>query len=687
MAQFVRLTKSSTSGAYRGPLNRAASIVLATTAVLIFAALDPLPATAQEGWPFSEWDDDKSSSASPGKAYPGASQPGQQSPQVLRQMDEPPRFSDSAGSFGNGRPGTGADWQGNGRGQGRTAPPFATPPAVERTNLAPLEPLGDVPRTSVSPQPSGPPSLGEPRARTSNWAPVTGAPGSAAPVSGQLDAGVAAPMLAAIEKSPRSRVLRRLLSDVLEAMPDDVSDGASGQTKLEALFRLGYLDLAAQIRLPDKAGAGGGKWAEMALARSIAQAGTGRSAEACEDARDIVAAADRLPQKAKDQAILLSGFCGAIAKNDAAVQLASDVARERSGFDRAGLAGLTGLAVGSKPRIAPGTVLRPLSYRVLQLARASDEELVNADAQAAVLPAMAVDKALSPEARIVAAEKAAAAHLISADVLAQAYRSAPAGSDIETMQSGGESGRIEPSQHRAKLFNSAVRQQTPLRKVRLIRAFLDASRQSQLFSTGLELMAQPVLSLQAVPEIGWFAETAIEVLLYAGHYERARDWLRLADTSDPRGPGALAHWSALLDIAGAGGQARRGDSLTSLEPMANRGDFRAAELHRLATVLDALDYHVPIPLWEAASRTPQPTDGHLPATGLLPQLQQAAKSGEPALVKLLVLSAIGPDGPRGAHMISLGDSIRALKRVGLERDARLIGLEALFAAWPRAPQG
>ena len=34
-------------------------------------------------------------------------------------------------------------------------------------------------------------------------------------------------------------------------------------------------------------------------------------------------------------------------------------------------------------------------------------------------------------------------------------------------------------------------------------------------------------------------------------------------------------------------------------------------------------------------------------------------------------------------MIALGDAIRALKRAGLEADARRLGFEALFAGWPR----
>ena len=107
------------------------------------------------------------------------------------------------------------------------------------------------------------------------------------------------------------------------------------------------------------------------------------------------------------------------------------------------------------------------------------------------------------------------------------------------------------------------------------------------------------------------------------------------------------------------------------------------QLHRLATVLDALDYVVPIPLWDAASRTPQPATGYLPETGVLSQLQDASKKKEFGRTVLLAMKALGPSGAEGAHMIALGDSIRALKRAGLEPDARRLGLEALLGSWPR----
>ena len=48
------------------------------------------------------------------------------------------------------------------------------------------------------------------------------------------------------------------------------------------------------------------------------------------------------------------------------------------------------------------------------------------------------------------------------------------------------------------------------------------------------------------------------------------------------------------------------------------------------------------------------------------------------------MKTLGANGAEGAHMIALGDSIRALKRAGLEPDACRLGFEALFASWPRA---
>jgi hypothetical protein len=47
------------------------------------------------------------------------------------------------------------------------------------------------------------------------------------------------------------------------------------------------------------------------------------------------------------------------------------------------------------------------------------------------------------------------------------------------------------------------------------------------------------------------------------------------------------------------------------------------------------------------------------------------------------MRSLGPAGPEAANLLALGDAIRALKRIGLEADARQLALEALLAVWPR----
>jgi hypothetical protein len=120
----------------------------------------------------------------------------------------------------------------------------------------------------------------------------------------------------------------------------------------------------------------------------------------------------------------------------------------------------------------------------------------------------------------------------------------------------------------------------------------------------------------------------------------------------------------------------------ALAQLANTAKLPPALLHRLVTVLDALDYEVPIPLWDEVGKTQQPSDGYLPETGLLSQLKEASDHGEVGRAVLLVAAVLGPKGPADANLLALGDAVRALKRVGLDAEARRIGFEALYARWP-----
>ncbi len=505
-----------------------------------------------------------------------------------------------------------------------------------------------------------------------------------------LDVQQVEALFSALEIPPRSPALaalwRRLITSDANPPAGQAGDNQFAALRVEALTRSGLLKEAGEAvaRLP-----GGPNDALAAILTARNEIAIGRRDVACEAIRAAPPTAS-VPKTLKSEAILISGYCAVSGGNTAAAGLTADLAREHGADMSAGLGALDALVLGAKPDLRTVKSISPIEYSLIALTAQADIGPVIAKGTPATVAAVTLDTQTSPLLRIEAAEAAIRLNAIGTAELAAVYRGL--GGNLGDNASGSAqqtelSAKVGNAEQRAHLFVAAEAERTPLKKVRLIRSFLDDARRAGLYLPALEMMAPAADAVTPAAEIGWFAETAIEVALAAGNYERARDWVRFSAGID-RGQftgeqGPLGHWLALSDIADTKLPGSRGQSLASVEALALRGRFSADLLHRLTTVLDALDTHVPIPLWEAASKTPQPSAGHLPETGILSTLLEASKKKEFGRTVLLAMQALGPNGAEGAHMIALGDSIRALKRAGLESDARRLGFEALFASWPR----
>lgn len=478
--------------------------------------------------------------------------------------------------------------------------------------------------------------------------------------------------VAALELPPRSPALNGLWRRLLAASsaPGAGADAARFTAmRVEALERSGLVDeVAAALNADPEAR----REPLLAALAARSEVGLGNGAEGCEIARGVLGRSSGLPKPMQADIILISGFCAAEQGDRAAAGIQAGLLRELD----LGLAGadlLDAVAAGLSPEIPAATKLSLLDYRVARLGGAPDRDKLVAAATPALLAGLARDPHTPPDVRLAAGEAAAALGILPARDLAPLYRAEGA---------GGDAGTIE----RAGLFKSAEAAPAPLERARLIRAFLDEARRAGLYWPALELMAGPTEALAPAPEIAWFAETAIEVGLASGRFESARRWARFAGSPGAMNPAAappLAHWIALADIADPAQGAGPSEGLGAVEQLALRGRFDPALLHRLTTVLDALDMPVPLALWDLAGRAPQPAGGHLPDTGVLSELADASQKKEFGRTVLLVLRTLGPDGAEGAHMIALGDALRALKRAGLEAEARRLGLEGLFGAWPR----
>jgi hypothetical protein len=318
-----------------------------------------------------------------------------------------------------------------------------------------------------------------------------------------------------------------------------------------------------------------------------------------------------------------------------------------------------------------------LDYRIAERVGGLPHKEVLEKGEPALLVSLATDPSTPVDLGLPATEAAAHLNALSPETLAAIYRvNATAASPDDLLAGRGPQG----VPRRAALFKAAESEQSPMRKTRLIRAFLDDAKHQGLYLTAAKMIAPAAANVRPAPEITWFAETAVEIGLASGHYDMARAWIRLGDSSD--GARRLDPWLALLDIADPN-ERNRGRNFAALENYAANGHFPSAALYRLTTVLQALDYVVPLPLWEAANRTSQPTSGYLPETGVLTELQVASQKQEFGHTVLLVMKALGPNGAEDANLIALGDSIRALKRAGLDADARRLALEALLPSWPR----
>lgn len=494
-----------------------------------------------------------------------------------------------------------------------------------------------------------------------------------------LNAGSVETLISKLEIPPRSPALHamwlRLITADVTPNPGATADNRFTALRLEALYRSGLARAAAEEI--SKHPPGKDPLLDVLAARN--ELAAGNAAKACSMAKDAATGITRMPQRLRGQAILLMGYCAALSNEPAGAGLAAELARNEGEAHSPGLEALDAISVGAKPTIKVTQTLSLLDYKLIEKAGSVAHATVLEKGEPALLASLALDAKTPINLGLPAAEQAARLNALAPEMLAAIYRTNASKETADQLLGGaGPKG----ADRRAALFKAAEAEQTPMKKTRLMRALIDDAMRAGLQFQIMQALAPVAARLQPQPEISWFAETGVEIALVAGDYTQARRWITSASGSGPQA-GALDHWLALADIADPNFE-RRGESLPALERLAQLGRFKPDDLHRLATVLDALNYNVPIPLWEAASRTPQPNTGYLPETGVLSELQDAAKKKEFGRTVLLAMQALGPNGAEGAHMIALGDSIRGLRGAGLETDARRLGLEALFAAWPRA---
>lgn len=485
-----------------------------------------------------------------------------------------------------------------------------------------------------------------------------------------LDIKTVEQQLARLDLPPRSPAVQQLWRRMLlsSAMPPSGSPTPEHflALRLEGLYRSGLLgDMEKVLHGASEPGP------IVQAIKARRDIGLGRREAGCRTIAALATPSSGLPGRLKGETQLLAGYCAAVTGDVKAAGLAAELAREEGLDAELPLAILAGLATATKPQLAlPARVLL-LDYRFLELMGVVDVAQVFDRAEPALLAVLAGDTKLDAKLQVAAAEAALRVNALSTEAVAAVYRR----QSFSARDAGDSSAQHDdPLLRRALFFRAVEAARSPSERARMARAMLQDARRSGLYVQAAHMLAPLLADLRPTREVAWFAETCVEVQLAAGRLEDARRWAHAA---------GLAQWLTLIDIADP--EQRRGSlqSLLPIEELAVRGRLADDTLHRLATALDALDLEVPMPLWEAASRTPQPSTGYLPETGVLADLAQSVERGVAGRAILLAMRALGPAGPQGANLLALRDVVRALRHIGLESDARRIALEALMPGWPR----
>ena len=474
-------------------------------------------------------------------------------------------------------------------------------------------------------------------------------------------------LLAAIELPPKSPALNALWRRMLQSSappPAGAPADHFAAVRLEALYRSGLL---AEMSEAEASGAGGPVVTTILARRDI---GLGDPARGCQRLKSLSDPRAGLPDRLRGEVQLLLGYCAAIANDKPGAGLAASLAREEGLEAELPLTVLSGWSDDLKPQLTLPKRILLLDYRFLELLGPVNGRQVLDRAEPALLAVLAGDRNTDAATRVAAAEAAMRLNAIAPEIVAQTYREAA------SSRRQGVAADNDPALRRATEFAVTEQQGGGSQLAQSLHALMRDARRGgfgiqmgQVISTRFE-RAQPGMQDSAI------AEPVAEAMLAAGKIDQARAWAAAGQQGMP-------HWMALIDLVDPARKSWRFGTLAVLEDMAVRNRLSADVLHRLATVLDALDIDVPVPLWDAANRVGQPKGGYLPETGVLAELADAAKRGDSARTILLVMRALGPHGADGANILPLGDSLRALRKIGLEADARRLALEALLPVWPR----
>ncbi|CAN0051286.1 unnamed protein product, partial [Discosporangium mesarthrocarpum] len=411
-------------------------------------------------------------------------------------------------------------------------------------------------------------------------------------------------------------------------------------------------------------------------------------------------------------------FCHALSGAHSRASLIADLLRERENeVEKVFFAAIDALA-GAKGGASPA--LRVPSALHLSMIRAAGFQLpadIVQTAQASVLRTVALSPNAALDVRLIAAEKAHGIGALTDSEILRFYQGIP----FSKSELSGPISTAEESwtpRSRALLVRAAASQSVALAKAEVLRRAWQLGEERDGFAEIAGTSAPVVAGIEPAVELLWFAKDAARVLFAAGRPDRALAWYGIVAADRERIEEAreaeAALWPLALLAAPAQNPAQtmrvnsdpeNRDRLNNNGAAANRAkvqpldparlrrwfearrqaDVQAASRQATAfyTLLEATGRAVPAELWQALLDRPfAGTDagGNRLNPVWTHSLEAASTGARIGETVLLVTVGAGDVGEENLRLADAARMISALRRVGLEADARRLAVETAMAA-------
>ncbi|HTH98986.1 MAG TPA: hypothetical protein VL574_16335 [Stellaceae bacterium] len=304
-------------------------------------------------------------------------------------------------------------------------------------------------------------------------------------------------------------------------------------------------------------------------------------------------------------------------------------------------------------------------------------------ASLSLLRAVALTSGIYDDARLLAAEKAAAYGALPASTLAAAYLALPVAPADKASPIDAAS-RHRDARGRAILFQAAHDATDPSTRANLLAGFLAQAAQAGLYQVSAAAAADLLVSIPVAPSLKPDAIDFARALYVLDRPDAARPWLDLASQSPLTAVQTRAVQSITVLAHIVGGPKAPDWTGFSLLPDGTNGNANTATVTKAALAAELLvALGEPAPdtalLSLLADNTAAGTSWPMPAAGPPLLLANAAAANRLGGTVLALLASLGGAGA-GASPPQEAQAVAALRAVGLDEDARHLAIDAAVAA-------